>query len=151
MESKMPGLAEQLLRYFVQIKDKECFAACLFTCYELIASDIVVELAWRAGFMEFAMPYMVQCMKDTQSKLDMVVKKTEDIQKKEEKKEEDTSKQMPPIFIDMLNAQPGLPPADYGGGGFNTMGGMGMGGMGMGMGGVPPGMGTNYPQGGGFM
>lgn len=54
-------VAEDLLKYFVfEKKDKECFSACLYMCYELIRPDIVLELAWRTGFTDQIMPYMIQ-------------------------------------------------------------------------------------------
>lgn len=39
---------------------KECFAACLYTCYDLIRADVAVELAWMHGMMDFAVPYLMQ-------------------------------------------------------------------------------------------
>lgn len=57
-------LAEGLLNYFVEKKQEECFAACLYTCYELIRPDIVLELAWRHSLMDFAMPYMIQTFRE---------------------------------------------------------------------------------------
>lgn len=39
---------------------KECFAACLYTCYDLIRADVAVELAWMHGIMDFAVPYLLQ-------------------------------------------------------------------------------------------
>lgn len=53
-------LAEELLRWFVEQSEKECFAACLYTCYDLIKPDVVLELAWMNKLMDFAMPYMIQ-------------------------------------------------------------------------------------------
>lgn len=53
-------LAEELLRYFVSVQDKECFCATLYTCYELIKPDVAMELAWRHGYHDFLMPYMIQ-------------------------------------------------------------------------------------------
>lgn len=63
-DSHEQALAEGLLHYFVDEKQEECFAACLYTCYELIRPDVVLELAWRHGLMDFAMPYMVQTFRD---------------------------------------------------------------------------------------
>jgi len=57
-ESQDTDLAEQLLRFFVSVKDRSCFAACLYTCYDLIKPDVAIELAWRHGYTDFAMPYM---------------------------------------------------------------------------------------------
>jgi len=91
--SQDSNLAEELLRFFVENikKDacpKSCFAACLFTCYELIRPDIVLELAWRYGLVEFCMPYMVQTFRTFNDKLDTLYQKIE-IQ---EKKIEDDAK-----------------------------------------------------------
>ncbi len=57
-ESKETDLAEDLLRFFVSVQDRSCFTATLYTCYDLIRPDIVLELAWRNGYTDFAMPYV---------------------------------------------------------------------------------------------
>ena len=62
--------ATSLLEYFIEIKSPECFASCLFTCYDLFKPDMVTELAWRNGYMDFAMPYLIQVMKDYTEKVD---------------------------------------------------------------------------------
>lgn len=46
-ESGDTSLAEELLSFFVNIGDKECFCASLYTCYSLIRPDVAMELAWR--------------------------------------------------------------------------------------------------------
>lgn len=46
-ESGDTPLAEELLSFFVNIGDKECFCAALYTCYSLIRPDVAMELAWR--------------------------------------------------------------------------------------------------------
>lgn len=46
-ESGDSSLAEDLLSFFVNIGDKECFCAALYTCYSLIRPDVAMELAWR--------------------------------------------------------------------------------------------------------
>ncbi len=51
-------LAEELLRFFVSVQDKGCFAATMCTCYDLIRPDTAIELAWRNGYTDFAMPFM---------------------------------------------------------------------------------------------
>jgi len=56
-------LAEKLLRFFVEIESKECFAACLYHCYPLIKADVVMELAWRFNLNNLAMPFMIQSMR----------------------------------------------------------------------------------------
>jgi len=63
-------LAEELLRYFVEIKSKDCFAACLYHCFELIRADVVIELAWRFDLMNLAMPFMIQTMRTLNDRVD---------------------------------------------------------------------------------
>jgi len=78
-------LAEILLRFFVDNGLKECFAACLYSCYDLIAPDIAMELAWRKGMMDFAMPYMIQVLKEYTGRIDALDKKTQKREEAEEK------------------------------------------------------------------
>ena len=58
--SSAPELAEELLRWFVEQGEKECFAAMLFTCYDLLKPDIVLEVAWMNKLTDWAMPFMIQ-------------------------------------------------------------------------------------------
>uniref|UniRef100_A0A8C1V7B8 Clathrin heavy chain n=1 Tax=Cyprinus carpio TaxID=7962 RepID=A0A8C1V7B8_CYPCA len=59
-ESQDGAQAQDLLRWFVEEGKSECFAACLFSSYDLLAPDLVLELAWRHGLVDFAMPYFIQ-------------------------------------------------------------------------------------------
>ena len=69
-------LAEALLKYFVEeVKSKECFAACLFTCYGLIRPDVALELAWKNQIIDFVMPFMIQVVREYISKVDTIEKK----------------------------------------------------------------------------
>lgn len=63
-ESKDTELAEELLQWFLLEDKQECFGACLFTCYDLLRPDVVLETAWRHNIMDFAMPYFIQVMKE---------------------------------------------------------------------------------------
>jgi len=63
-ESRNCATAEDLIHWFLEIGNHECFAACLFMCYDLLSPDVVLELAWRHNLIDFAMPYMVQVMKE---------------------------------------------------------------------------------------
>jgi clathrin heavy chain len=45
---------------FVMQGKKECFASCLFICYDLIRLDVALELAWMNNMMDFAFPYLLQ-------------------------------------------------------------------------------------------
>nr|GMC59171.1 clathrin heavy chain 2 [Ipomoea batatas] len=53
-------LAEELLVYFIEQGKKECFASCLFVCYDLIRPDVALELAWMNNMIDFAFPYLLQ-------------------------------------------------------------------------------------------
>ena len=68
-ESKDTELAEELLAWFLQEDKKECFAACLFTCYDLLRPDVVLETAWRHNIMDFSMPYFIQVMREYLAKV----------------------------------------------------------------------------------
>lgn len=68
-DSEDPELAEDILRFFVSVRDRECFCATLFTCYALIKPDVVMELAWRKGYTDFVMPYMIQFVKNLNDKV----------------------------------------------------------------------------------
>merc|ERR1712083_964571 len=70
-DSDNADLAEALLRFFCEdIKSKECFAACLYTCYDLIRPDVALELAWRNNMLDFAMPYLVQTLLEYTGRID---------------------------------------------------------------------------------
>uniref|UniRef100_A0A5F9DSZ0 Clathrin heavy chain n=1 Tax=Oryctolagus cuniculus TaxID=9986 RepID=A0A5F9DSZ0_RABIT len=69
-ESRDAELATKLLQWFLEEGRRECFAASLFTCYDLLHPDVVLELAWRHNLMDFAMPYFIQVMREYLSKVD---------------------------------------------------------------------------------
>ena len=71
-ESKDTELAEELLQWFLQEEKKECFAACLFTCYDLLRPDVVLETAWRHNIMDFSMPYFIQVIREYLSKVSVL-------------------------------------------------------------------------------
>ena len=63
-ESRNVDIAEELIAWFLEDQNHECFAACLFQCYDLLRPDVILELAWRHNIMDFAMPYMIQVMRE---------------------------------------------------------------------------------------
>lgn len=83
-ESGESELSEELLTFFIEEDNKECFAACLFTCYDLVKPDVALELAWLNGYMEYAMPYLIQFVREYSSKVDMLVADKADRRKAEE-------------------------------------------------------------------
>lgn len=131
------ALVDSLLKFFVvEKKDKECFAAMLYTCYDLIALDVALEMAWRANMIDAAFPYFINVAKEYTTKVDTMVKEWEAAKEKEKQKEKDMAHSAGDHDINPLAIT--IVP---------QMGGVDMGGMGMGMGG---GMGYDggYQQGG---
>jgi len=64
-ESKDREVAEELIQYFVDPSNKipnpqQAFAACLYTCYDLIRPDVALELAWKNKMIDFVFPYFIQ-------------------------------------------------------------------------------------------
>jgi len=71
-KSQQREVATELLEFFVEQGNKECFAACLYSCYSLLQADFVLELAWRNGMTDFAMPFFIQVTRDLHSKVDQL-------------------------------------------------------------------------------
>lgn len=59
-ESKNAEIAEDLLLFFTKEKKQDAFTACLYKCYDLLRPDVVMEVAWRHGLQDYAMPYLIQ-------------------------------------------------------------------------------------------
>ena len=158
--SKDPDLVEQLVRFFVEVQAKECFAACLFTCFELVRPDVVLELSWRHNIYDYAMPYFIQVSKNYTAKVDGLIAAAEKAKQDAAKEQEQEAAaggmgggmgmDSGPLMITMgggggmggMDAY-GMPSMGGGYGGPQSMmganmGGMGgyNGGMGMGMGGM---------------
>src|SRR5277367_5346789 len=71
-ESKTPDIAEELLAWFLEENNFECFGACLFQCYDLLHADVILELAWRHNIMDFAMPYLIQVTREYITKVSII-------------------------------------------------------------------------------
>merc|ERR1711957_423703 len=82
---------ENLLKYFIEQKDKECVTATLYTCYTLLKPDVVMELAWRNGMMDAAMPFMIQSIRPITTKLDGLDKKDQQAAKEQDKNKSATN------------------------------------------------------------
>ncbi|KAJ2335035.1 Clathrin heavy chain, partial [Coemansia sp. RSA 2681] len=78
-------IAEDLLRYFVESGNPACFSACLFTCYDLVRSDVVMELAWRHGLSNEAMPYFINLVREYQNKVDVLTTEVGELKAKVER------------------------------------------------------------------
>jgi clathrin heavy chain len=127
-ESEDAEVVDNLLKFFVNNNEKECFAAALYVCYDLVSPDVVLELAWRSNMMDFCMPYLIQVVKEFTGRLDALDKKT--TQAEEEKEKE---KSAPNDFVPdyVMGAMPNLagmghaalmPPPAMGPGGMPGMG-----------------------------
>ena len=68
-DSKNAEIAEDLLLFFTKEKKNDAFTACLYKCYDLLRPDVVMEVAWRNGLQDFAMPYLIQVARQTFDKL----------------------------------------------------------------------------------
>jgi len=159
-------IAEDLLRFFVEKGLKPCFVACLYTCYDLLRPDVVMELGWRNGLVELMMPFMIQSVRETTLRIEALEKKEAERTKREEEaanKKDNHSAFDPAAATNAMLAPAGFgmlalpPPPGMGGmpdnsmmmggapqmadpmGGMGGMGGMnGMNGMGGMGGGLPP-------------
>jgi clathrin heavy chain len=60
-QSEDKDIAEELLRFFVDSGEKECFAALLFTCYDLIKPDVALEVGPAAPAAEGLMNGVICC------------------------------------------------------------------------------------------
>ncbi|CAG9791561.1 unnamed protein product [Diatraea saccharalis] len=69
-ESRQPDVAEELLNWFLERDNFECFSACLYQCYDLLKPDVVIELAWRHNIMDFAMPFLIQTVRELTTKVE---------------------------------------------------------------------------------
>ncbi|KAF8998593.1 clathrin heavy chain 1 [Cyathus striatus] len=86
--SNSTEVAEELLSYFVDIGNKECFAATLYMCFDLLRSDVVEEVSWQHGLNDFFMPYKIQVQRSLVEKLAQLEKEVKDRSKKEAQKEQ---------------------------------------------------------------
>jgi clathrin heavy chain len=80
----------------------------------LLKPDVVTELAWRNDMMDFAMPYLIQVMREYMGKVDNLNKDNQ-----QRKADEESNPQVPTL---------GMPQLMLGGPGMMPGGGMGMGG-----------------------
>ncbi|KAL0481606.1 clathrin heavy chain [Acrasis kona] len=87
-QSKKQSVAEDLLQFFVEGDLKDCFAACLYNCYNLIRPDVAMELSWRHKIQDMSMPYLIQVVREYTSKVDALHKAHTDAQEQARADEE---------------------------------------------------------------
>jgi clathrin heavy chain len=108
-DSGSADLVEGLLRFFVEQGLKECFGACLYTCYDCISPDVALELAWRYGMLDFAMPYLIQAIREYTSRIDALDKKTQRKEEAEEKNKSASNDYVPEFMMPAMTAMGGVP------------------------------------------
>lgn len=86
-ESRDEEHAQDLLMYFIKEGKKECFSAMLFTCYDLLKPDYILEVSWRHGYTDVAMPFMIQVLSEYVGKVDVLEKTLKEKNKKDDEKE----------------------------------------------------------------
>lgn len=89
-------VAEELLNFFVENDLKDCFTACLYTCYELIRPDVALELGWRYRIQDMAMPYMIQVVREYTTKVNELYKAHKESQTKKVEQSDVTQQSMTP-------------------------------------------------------
>lgn len=84
--SKSTKIAHELLDYFVETGNHECFIALLYSSYGLVRYDYVLELSWLHDLGNFIKPYEISIASENQKKLDEVY---EDLQKRKHAEDKD--------------------------------------------------------------
>jgi len=110
-QSGESDLALELLQFFTDEKKPECFAACLFTCYELIKPDVALELAWMNGMMEYVMPFVIQFVREYSNKVENLVQEKKDRANAETTAEEEAKAQAAQANMYASLLPPALPAA----------------------------------------
>jgi clathrin heavy chain len=135
VESGESKVAEELVQFFVKEGLYDCFAAALFTCYDLLKPDMIMELAWRNKIMDFAMPYLIQVSREYMDKVEVLTAQQEELKTTQDTQQQDNR----PIVMNenmmtLPAANGGYPMQNqqYMGGNMGMQGNMGnnMGGMG---------------------
>jgi clathrin heavy chain len=75
-ESADEETIENLLRFFCDASEKECFCAALYTCFSHVRPDVAIELGWLNGYQHFIMPFLIQNMRQTYERLKVLETRT---------------------------------------------------------------------------
>merc|ERR1712194_709504 len=71
-ESADEEIIENLLRFFCETSEKECFCATLYTCFAHVRPDVALELGWLNGYQHF----IIQNMRQTYDRLNVLEDRT---------------------------------------------------------------------------
>lgn len=111
-ESRSTELAEELIAFFLEERLYDCFAGALYHCYDLFHPDVILELSWKHKITDFAMPYMVQVMRDYQNRLEKLERA--EVERKEEVKEQRHNGPMMEQPLMLTYGASAAPPMTYG-------------------------------------
>jgi len=75
-ESADAEIIEDLLRFFCDSSEKECFCAALYTCFTHVNPDVALELGWLNGYHNYIMPFFIQTFRRTHKRLAVLEKRT---------------------------------------------------------------------------
>jgi len=75
-ESADAEIIEDLLRFFCDSSEKECFSAALYTCFTHVRPDVALELGWLNGYHHYIMPFFIQTFRRTHRRLAELEKRT---------------------------------------------------------------------------
>jgi clathrin heavy chain len=89
-------IVSDLVQYFVDIGHRECYTGMLYACNELIRPDLVLELSWRHGLMDFSMPYMINLL--CQQTKELATLKADNEARKAKEKEQEKTEDNTPIL-----------------------------------------------------
>jgi len=91
--SNSTEVTEELTSYFVDIGNRECFAAMLYVCFDLLRPDVAEELTWQHGLNDFFMPYKLQSQRLMVEKINLLEKEVKERSKKDSQREQQESDQ----------------------------------------------------------
>ncbi|OWB83802.1 hypothetical protein B5S33_g2436 [[Candida] boidinii] len=106
--SKNNKIVHELLQYFVETGNKECFIATLYSCYSYIDYDVVLELSWLNNLEDYVKPYTISVAKENQQKITEMYK---DFKIREDEKKKSESENQGPILGQRLMITNGGAPA----------------------------------------
>lgn len=105
-ESRNTEISEDLMGWFLENENYESFAAGTFVMYDMLRPDVILELGWRHNIMDFAMPYLIQCVREYTLKVDKL-----EVSDETRTKEAETNNQQPLVLGEQLMITGG--PAAY--------------------------------------
>lgn len=71
-ESRDRAVSEQLARKLAEAGKLQLFLGCCYACADSLYPDVIMECAWRRGWIELVLPFMCQVMRDLQDKVDPI-------------------------------------------------------------------------------